>query len=66
MYILKFILCVALAIISIFEAADEIMAKVQHQSREVKMGFKTRNSSYKKVTGLRISVDTAWPRYASL
>ena len=32
-----------------FEAADEIMAKVQDQFQEVKMDFKTRNSSKKKV-----------------
>ena len=29
--------------------ADEIMAKVQHQFQEIKMDFKTRNSSKKKV-----------------
>ena len=37
---------------------DEIMGKVQHQFREAKMDFKTRNSSKKKATYLRISVDT--------
>ena len=30
-------------ITSKFEAADKIMAKVQHHLREIKMDFKTRN-----------------------
>ena len=32
-----------------FEAADETMVKAQRQFREVKMDFKTRNSSKKKL-----------------
>ena len=32
-----------------FEAADETMAKIQHQFLEVKMDFKTKNSSEKNV-----------------
>ena len=42
-----------------FETADEIMVKVQHQSREVKMDFKIRNSSMKRVIYLRISINTS-------
>ena len=36
-------------ITSKFEAADEMMAKVQHQFQEVKMYFKARISSKKKL-----------------
>ena len=40
-------LSIILSIVN-FEAADEIMAEAQNQSREVKMHFKTRNLSEKK------------------
>ena len=45
LYLLKLVLYFShdLIISSKFEAADEIMAKVQYQFREVRMDFKSRN-----------------------
>ena len=49
--VLKLVLYLSLYLSSSkFEAGDEIMAK-EHQFQDVKMDFKTRNSSKKKVHG---------------
>ena len=51
LYLLKLVLYLNHYLInSKFEAADEMMTKVQHQFQEIKMDFKTRNSSKKRYT----------------